>query len=211
MVTKLTILKTLNIKKMKTDFFDNNSYFIDQKVHFLKFENIYQIYDEEGQIIGIVSQKLTKGQKLLVMLMSNTNLPFLIEIRNTNDELLFSLTRSWTFFLSKVNILDAGGIKLGHIQQTFRIIKPLLKIFDNSGSLIAEISGDWKAWNFVIRNAEGAQIGSITKKWAGAMKEIFTTADKYNVSVDSHYSNKENKRILLASAVSIDMILKEKK
>lgn len=77
--------------------------------------------------------------------------------------------------------------------------------------LIAEITGDWKAWNFKITDASNNQIGTISKKWAGAMQEIFTTADKYNVNINADYSNLENKIVILSGAITIDMVLKESK
>lgn len=195
---------------MKTDFLETNSFFIDEKVNFLKFENAYQIYNEQGQIIGYMKQKLTSGQKMLRLILSKTMLPFLIEIRNTDDELVASVIRGWTFLISRVSVLDAQGNDIGTIQQQFKLIKPTLNVFNNTGTLNAKISGDWKGWNFVINNTSGSQIGIITKKWNGALKEIFTTADKYNLTVDPTYSSKEYKIVLLASAISIDMIFKEK-
>jgi len=33
---------------MKTNFFESNNYFIDEKVNFFKFENCYQIYNEKN-------------------------------------------------------------------------------------------------------------------------------------------------------------------
>ena len=43
------------------------------------------------------------------------------------------------------------------------------------------------------------------------MQEIFTSADKYNVTIDPTYSNNANKMAILASAITIDMVLKESK
>jgi len=143
--------------------------------------------------------------------MNKANLPFLFEIRNSNNEIEASISRGWTFFLSKIIIKDAIGNKIGSVQQKFKIIKPGFKIFNNMGMIIAEISGDWKAWNFVITDNSNVPIGSISKKWVGIAKEFFTTADKYNVSIDPNYSNKENKIIILSSAITIDMVLKESK
>jgi uncharacterized protein YxjI len=195
---------------MASNFFETNSYFIDQKVQFMKFENRYQIYNEYGAFIGTVYQKLTSGQKALNLLLSKTMLPFVIEIRDGNDELMFSISRDWTFILSKVNIFDAQGNDFGFIQQKFKLLKSHFLINNNNGSLIAEMFGNWNGWHFIIKNASGSQMGLITKKWAGAMKEIFTTADKYNVSVDERYASKENKIIMLANAISIDMLIKNR-
>ena len=196
---------------MYSNFFDTNSYFIDEKVNFFKFENTYQIYNDKGENIGVIKQRLSTGQKLLRMLLNKAMLPFLLEIKNSNDELEASISRGWTFFMSKIVIQDAQGNKIGTVQQKFKLFKPTFKILNASEVVIAEISGDWKAWNFVINDSSNNQIGSITKKWAGAMKELFTSADKYNVSIDANYSNKENKIAILSSAITIDMVLKESK
>jgi uncharacterized protein YxjI len=194
-----------------SNFFDSNSYFIDEKVNLFKFENSYKVYDDSGQQIGAIKQKLTTGQKALRLLLNKAMLPFLLEIKDNNDELQASISRGWTFWLSKIVIADAQGTPIGTIQQKFKLFKPTFKIFNTDQIQIAEISGDWKAWNFTITDANNTQIGSITKKWAGAMKEIFTSADKYNVTIDPAYSNKENKIAILSGAITIDMVLKESK
>jgi uncharacterized protein YxjI len=196
---------------MSSNFFDTNSYFIDEKVNFFKFENCYNIFNDKGENIGVIKQKLTAGQKFLRLLLRKSMLPFLLEVRNLNNELEASISRGWTFFMSRIVIADAQGNKIGAIRQKFKFFKPTFYILNNSDMVIAQISGDWKAWNFVIKDPSEAQIGAITKKWAGAMKEIFTTADKYNVTIDPNYSNKTNKIAILSSAITIDMVLKESK
>lgn len=196
---------------MSVPFFDSNSYFIDEKVNFFKFENSYQVYDINGVNIGAVKQRLTTGQKLLRLVLNKAMLPFQLGIVNRNNELEASISRGWTFFMSKIIIQDALGSTIGTIQQKFKFFKPTFKIFNSSEVLIAEITGDWKAWNFTIKDPSNVQIGSISKKWAGAMQEIFTSADKYNVKIDSKYSNKEHKMAILSGAITIDMVLKESK
>lgn len=196
---------------MKSNFFESNTYFIDEKVNFFKFENCYQIYNDKGENIGAIKQKLNIGQKLLSLLISKTMLPFLLEIRDSNDNLEVTISRGWTFILSKITIKNAQGEAIGYIKQKFKLFSPTFNIFNTSEELIAEISGDWKAWNFTINDAANNQIGSISKKWAGAMKELFTTADKYNVQIEENYASLENKIAILAGAITIDMVLKEKK
>ena len=196
---------------MKSNFFESNTYFIDEKVNFFKFENCYQIYNDKGENIGAIKQKLNIVQKLLSLLISKTMLPFLLEIKDSNDNLEVTISRGWTFILSKITIKNAQGEAIGYIKQKFKLFTPTFNIFNTSEELIAEISGDWKAWNFTINDAANNQIGSISKKWAGAMKELFTTADKYNVQIEENYANLENKIAILAGAITIDMVLKEKK
>ena len=196
---------------MSAGFFDSNSYFIDEKVNFFKFENAYKVFDDKGAEIGSVRQHLSFGQKMLRLLLNKAMLPFRLEIRDMSDTLQASISRGWTFFMSKIVIDDANGKNIGSIQQKFKFFKPTFKIFDGSQQLVAIISGDWKAWEFVIKDPSENQIGTISKKWAGAMKEIFTSADKYNVNINAGYKNEASKIAVIASAITIDMVLKESK
>ena len=86
-----------------------------------------------------------------------------------------------------------------------------LHLLTDNDHLIATITGDWKAWNFVIKDAQDKEIGKVSKKWAGLAQEIFTTADKYNVNLIEDITNKEHKMAIMASAITIDMVLKESK
>jgi uncharacterized protein YxjI len=195
----------------RTRFFDGHSYFIDEKVNFFKFENTYQVFNEGGQNIGSINQRLTAGQKALRLLLNKAMLPFKLEIKDSSNVLVASISRGWTFWMSKILITSGDGHMIGTVQQKFKLFKPTFKIFNHQGSQVAEITGDWKAWNFVINDGNGSQVGTISKKWGGAMKEIFTTADKYLVSLDPSYSNMINKIIVLSAAITIDMVLKESK
>lgn len=192
-------------------FFESDSYFIDEKVNFLKFENEYKIYDNQAVQIGMVKQKLSGGQKMLRLLLNKAMLPFHLEIQNHQGEVQSSIRRGWTFFMSKISVFDGNDTLIGTIQQKFKLFKPTFMIFDPNGIQIAEINGDWKAWNFAIKDANGSQIGSVNKKWAGIAKEFFTTADKYNVTIDQSYPEDNNKILILSSAITIDMVLKEAK
>ncbi len=196
---------------MNTSFFDSNSFFIDEKVGFFKFENCYQVFNDKGESLGSINQKLTIFQKILRLLIKKAMLPFLLEIKNKNGEMEATISRGWTFFLSKIEVKDELGNNIGFIKQKFKLFKPTFKISDSSGTEVAEISGDWKAWNFVISDTSKNKIGTISKKWAGAMQEIFTSADKYNVTIDPSYANKDSKIAIISAAVTIDMVLKESK
>jgi hypothetical protein len=56
---------------MNSNFFDANSFFIDEKVNFLKFENSYSVFNDKGENVGAIKQKLTTGQKVLRLLLKN--------------------------------------------------------------------------------------------------------------------------------------------
>ena len=193
---------------MESNFFETNSYYVDEKVNVLNLSNIYKIYNDRGEVIGSINQKLTGGQKLLRVIFHKKNLPFYLEIRNAQNVVEAVISRGWTFFMSKILIQDAQGNITGTIQQKFKFFEPTFQIFDRNDSVLLNITGNWRARNFVVKNGFDIQIGAITKKWAGLAQEMFTTADKYYVSIDPKYATDQFKIAVLASAITIDMVYK---
>jgi len=61
---------------MISTFFNSNVYLIDEKVNFFKFENQYNVYNESGEAIGKIAQKLTLGDKLLRLILNKDMRPF---------------------------------------------------------------------------------------------------------------------------------------
>ncbi len=193
------------------DFFETNNYFIDEKVGFFKFTNAYKVYDDTGLPIGLIQQKLTAGQKVLRLLLNKKMLPFTLEITDLNGDVLVTIKRGWTFFLSTITLQDKMGVDFAKIKQKFKFIKPEFNILDQNEQAIAKITGDWKGWNFAITNESQQQLGTISKKWNGLLKEAFTTADKYVVTIEPEVAEDVKKMAIVSCAITIDMVLKESK
>lgn len=194
---------------MNSNFFNTNSFFIDQKAKLFKLADAYQIYDGSGNSIGSIQQKVSAGQKILRVLLTRLLVPFYYEILNNNNEKEASISRGWSFFLQKITIKDKQNNVIGIIRQQSSIDKPNLKIFNSEGSLLAEITGDFTGWDCEIKDASNVTIGSITKKWSGALRELFTNVDKYNVNISPEFSDKTDKIAILSAAITVDIILKE--
>ena len=190
-------------------FFSNNTFVIDEKIAAFKLSNAYKVYNGEGQEIGAIQEHKPLTYILLSFMLHKGMMPFELNILNIDGKRVAQLKRSLTFFLSKVQIINEVGAPIGSFKQKFTLLKPKFTLLDNLGHEIATIKGDWKAWNFEITDAAGQKIGTIDKKWNGLAKEIFTTADKYAVNIESSLTD-ENTRVAVASvAAAIDMILKE--
>ena len=76
---------------------------------------------------------------------------------------------------------------------------------------MAEVKGDWKGWNFKFIGQDGREIGTVTKKWAGIGKELFTSADNYIIALNDGSSHANAGALLLAAGLAIDIVYKEKK
>lgn len=192
-------------------FFETNSYFIDEKVQFFKFHNHYKVYDEHGLEIGSVIQRVSGWHKALRLVLNKAMLPFTLEIIDLDEKALVTIQRGWTFWMSKITLTDGDGNVIGRIKQKFKFFKPTFRILDALDNEIAVITGDWKAWNFTITDSSGMEIGTISKKWAGIAKEVFTSADKYNVNIVPEVAEDTKKMAIVSTAITIDMVLKESK
>src|SRR4029077_15900288 len=83
-------------------------------------------------------------------------------------------------------------------------------VFNDHDQQFAEVKGDWKGWNFKVITHDGQTIGTVTKKWAGIGKELFTSADTYVIALEPGAPDDDPSRILLlAAGLAIDTVFKE--
>ncbi len=192
-------------------FFDHNLYIINQKVNYFKMANEYEVLDENALPIGKIKQRLSGGAAILRLFLNRAMLPFKLEILDVNEQVQATISRGFTFFMSKIAVTTPDGSPPFYIKQKFTFLKSSFHIIDQSGQKVGEIAGDWKAWNFTITDMSGSEIGRVNKQWAGALKELFTTADKYMVTLDRSEIEYHKKVAIISAAITIDMVLKERK
>ena len=81
--------------------------------------------------------------------------------------------------------------------------------FSVGGAIIGGIRAEnWRSWDFAIEDANGVEVGRINKQWAGIGRELFTTADHYQVVIH-HELPYPLRLMVIASAVTVDTALKQ--
>ncbi|GFO97954.1 scramblase family protein [groundwater metagenome] len=190
---------------------DRNTFFVKEHVGYFKAANAYDVLDPAtGQIIGTVREAIPNFFiKLLKFTYLKTLLPFTVDIFDDDGMKLVTLKRSFTFFRSNVNVLDANQQKLGSFQQRLLSLGGKFEVFDKTDQPVAMLEGNWKGWDFKFKDKQGREIGKVTKKWAGLGKELFTTADNYIVDISPQAGDEMLKKLVLSAAFCVDMVLKE--
>ncbi|NIM68364.1 MAG: RNAase [Armatimonadetes bacterium] len=190
---------------------ERNTFFVKERVGFLKAANAYDVLDPAtSEVIGTVQEKIPNFIiKILKFSSMKTRLPFTVEILDTDKKKLLTIKRGFVFFRSRVDVFDEYGEKLGSYQQRLLSLGGKFEIFDRSGSAVAMLSGDWKGWDFTFKDTQDRELARVTKKWAGLGKELFTSADQYVVDVSPECTDKTLKKLVLAAAFCVDMVLKE--
>ncbi|MDR1564546.1 MAG: hypothetical protein LBS74_06280 [Oscillospiraceae bacterium] len=193
-----------------SNFFSYNRYIVNENFALSFQENSYAIQDENGNLIGYIQEKRSTGHKIAGALIGKNMLPFHLDIVDAQGQLLLSIKRGATLFLSKIAVTDPAGNLVGYIKQKFTMMKPKFTILGSNEAEIGTITGNWTGWNFNI-TAMGVEVGSINKKWNGLAKEMFTTQDKYVVTInpEASFADEYMKVMIIATATTVDMVLKE--
>jgi uncharacterized protein YxjI len=120
-----------------------------------------------------------------------------------------SIHKPPSFLRAKVAVFDGSGTSLGYFKSKLFSLGGGFWIHNTSDQQVAEVKGDWKGWNFKFLDASGRELGTVTKKWAGIGKELFTSADNYIIALGDT-SSASAAPLLLAAGIAIDVVYKER-
>ena len=164
--------------------------------------NRYSVSDAAGERVFLAAE--VKGSFLLRNIFKSVR-PFTINIMTPDGNRVLALQRPLRFFFHKVDVFDSGWSRLGTVQRRFSILRRRYSISDGLGNEIFELFGPiLHPWTFVIR-IPGSEIGKITKKWSGLLKEAFTKADNFGVTFPAEL-DVNRKSLLLGAVFLIDFV-----
>ena len=183
---------------------------VSQKAKLIELTNEYAISDQDGNKVGSVKQVgQGKGRKVLRALTNvDQFLSLKLEIAEADGTVVLRLERGAKLFKSKIAVTDGSGKTIGSINQE-NVIGKIHFALEAGGRTVGSINAEnWRAWNFNIQNHNGQEVARITKKWAGVMKEAFTTADNYFVEINQPI-DEPLRSLVVAAALCVDTALKQ--
>ena len=185
---------------------------VNQKAKLIELNNEYAIFTQAGQQIGAVRQVGQSAAKKVLRLVSSLDqyMTHSLQIVDAHGVVPLAIKRPAKVFKSKFEVANGAGQVIGAIEQENMVGKIHFGLFvegQRLGSINAE---NWRAWNFNIQDANGAEVARITKTWEGLAKTMFTTADNYVVQISPTLQD-PLRSLVVASALSIDTALKQDK
>jgi uncharacterized protein YxjI len=190
---------------------ERTSFFVKERAGLLKLTDTYDILDPAtGRTIGIAKEEPPVWAKWLRLVIQKHMMPTTVNIYEKEGQPpVLSIHRGFTLIRSKIRVV-ASGKPLGYFKSKLISIGGGFNVFDNQDQQVAEVKGNWKGWDFRFISKQGREIGSVTKKWAGLGKELFTSADNYIISLkDLSGSSPVASALLLAAGLAIDVVFKE--
>ena len=105
---------------------------------------------------------------------------------------------------------SAGGRPIGRIRRVFHVLGRRFLIEDPQGRTLFEIKSPFlHPWTFEV-HAAGREVARISKRWSGAMKEIFTDADDFGIEILDRDAPEELLELLLFATFLVDFTCFEK-
>jgi uncharacterized protein YxjI len=191
---------------------ERTTFFIKERVAMLKLTDTYDILDPAtGRNIGIAREEPPVWAKWLRLVVKKHRMPTAVNIYEVEGQPpVLSIRRGFTFIRAKINVVAGDGRSLGYFKSKLISIGGGFHVYDHADQQVAEVKGNWKGWDFRFLNKSGREIGTVTKKWAGLGKELFTSADNYIISLtDLGGANSDASALLLAAGLAIDVVYKE--
>jgi uncharacterized protein YxjI len=191
---------------------NKNLFFVKEHVKIFKAANSFDIFDPETKEVILQCQEENLGffTKMFRFTDYKRMTPFNMEIKTPQGEKILTVKRGVSFFLSKVEVLDAGDNVIGKFKQQFFSIGGKFAVLDASERPLCMLKGKWTSWDFKFVSNDGKEFATVTKKWSGLGKELFTSADNYILQISEEVPADNPLRMLIMAAVMcIDLVLKE--
>jgi uncharacterized protein YxjI len=168
--------------------------------------NRYVVKDEQGTDLMYAAEVHTG---FLSRNFLQTIRPWTIQVLDLQGQMQLSLQKPFKFYFHRVEISDENGKHLGTIQRRFSWVRRIYDVLDAQGQEIYQLFGPiLHPWTFRVLK-DGQELGKITKKWSGLLKEAFTDADTFGVSYQSGIPA-DHKDLLLGAVFLIDFVHFEK-
>jgi uncharacterized protein YxjI len=191
-------------------FANQNLFLVKEHAGLFKAANNFDVFNPDG---GKVMECREPNLGLLTKLLRFTDYkrmtPFEVVINGTDGRPVLTVRRGISLFLSKVDVLNGAGVRIGGFKQKLFSIGGAFSVLDSRDNEVCTLKGKWTSWEFRFLRGD-RELAKVSKKWAGLGKELLTTADNYVLTIDAGVPENDNVRLLILAAVMcIDMVLKE--
>jgi hypothetical protein len=136
----------------------------------------YEIFDTDRHLLAIASEEA--GRSRMQTLTRQLPGKRALGVRTASGEPVLTLIKrnsDWAADLTDPDGKHFGQIRIGSTRRNYTLV-------DASGEVVGEVAGDLAVKHFAVTGAQGAQLATVRKTWAGLRKELLTSADHYKVT-----------------------------
>lgn len=174
--------------------------------------NKYEINDESGQAIAFCAEQQKGLLGMLVRQFLGHWRTFELHFFAPDRSVVLQAKHPFRWFFQALEITGPLGQPVGRLEQRFGLLTKKFDLHDPSGQVKFTMrSGLLSFWTFPITDYRGSVVATIRKKWSGGLREIFTDADNFQLEFSSPALTMEDRQLILAASVFIDLQYFERK
>ncbi|WP_259218169.1 phospholipid scramblase family protein [Bradyrhizobium centrosematis] len=115
------------------------------------------------------------------------------------------------FFFQCLELRSRDDRLIGTIERQFSIFTKRFHVHDAQGRVVLEVTSPlWKVWTFPFMRG-GREQARVAKKWSGLGSELFTDRDNFLVEYLERSLTEDERALVLAAAIYIDLMYFEVK
>lgn len=173
--------------------------------------NKYGIYTETGQQIAFAAEQQKGFLGIILRQFLGHWRSFDLHIFDMQRKEAFIAHHPFRWFFQRLEVRDRQGRYLGATQRKFSILTKRFALENAQGLEILQVSSPiWRIWTFDFERG-GRKVASIKKRWSGMLKEVFTDTDNFVLEMADPSLQPDEKALLLASSIFVDLMFFEKK
>lgn len=173
--------------------------------------NKYEVLGEDGACVGFCAEQ-NKGFLAFVarMLLGHWR-PFDLFFFDPERRQVLTAHHPFRFLFQRLEVSIPDGRKLGALQARFAIFSKRFDMEDASGRAVMTVSSPlWRPWTFPFEK-NGRPAAKVAKKWSGLLAESFTDKDRFRVEFEDPSLSADERLLLLAAALFVDLQYFERK
>lgn len=188
----------------------NSRLWIREQVGLFRAENHYDVYDPEtGQLLLECREKQLTPFWKCVRLGIYRKTPFDIRVRTPDGRPVLRVHRGPALVRAKVAVRDANDQVLAYLRSRFFTVVEKFDVLGPDDRKQHVLARSWKGRDFFLLSGR-RRLAQIHKKWSGWGRELFTSADAYELTISPDVPPGDPLRLIaLAAVLAIDMLLYE--
>ncbi len=165
--------------------------------------NRYEIFDEDGEKFGYAAEEGGGFGRLIGRQFLGRMRKATIHVYKLDGSDWLRGEKPFRFFFHRMEVYENGRL-LGAIQRRWSLLHRKFTIESADGTPVLEVySPLFRIWTFKLL-FQGQEVGRISKKWGGLLREMFTDADTFGIEYMDTQDLEVLRPILLVATFLID-------
>ena len=173
--------------------------------------NKYVISTKDGVMVAYAAEQQQGWWSFLVRQYLGHWRTFDIFVFDPNRTQVLVAHHPFRWFFQRLEVSTAEGRSLGALQKRFAWLAKRFDVEDAAGEVRMTVSSPLMSiWTFPFKKGSRS-VAVVAKKWGGLLSESLTDKDRFRVEFSDPRLNLEERQLILAAALFIDLQYFERK